>query len=216
MVLFSADDLERESAVGAAALSRAGLSPGDRETNTLAGGLYTPGSLIVGDAAQALGALDMPVGPLTTEAARAQAFDFWQRVPPDFGVLDLAGLFEIEALLRERRATASSLGLRGVALVTDLRDPVPDPAVVEALAVPVTRIVGLAEAYSLLAARDQRGCFLVPPTEVVVEVQEGELLLTTLEHSAALVRYAPGVRAEVVRDEAGSVVGFALDRRLLG
>jgi hypothetical protein len=66
------------------------------------------------------------------------------------------------------------------------------------LGVPVTRIVGLAEAFSLLAACDAHGTFVAPGTEVVLEVQDGELLVTTLNHSAALVRYAPGVRARLV------------------
>ena len=68
---------------------------------------------------------------------------------------------------------------------------------------PTTRIVGLPEAFSLLAARDGDGIFAAPGDEVIVEVLDGELVLTTLAHSAALVRYAPGVRAELVRAPVG-------------
>jgi hypothetical protein len=85
--------------------------------------------------------------------------------------------------------------LRAGAVVTDLRGP--EPAL-PALDVPITRIVGLPEAFSLLAARRGDGSFHAPREEVVVEVLDGELVLTTLHHSAALVRYAPGVRARLV------------------
>jgi hypothetical protein len=195
MLVFTTEDLAAEARVGAIALAAAGLAPGGRETNAFAGGLATPGSLVVGDAAQALGALDMPVGPIVAAGPRDTAFDFWQRVKPDFAVLDPAGVRDLASLLAEKKTTAGDLGLRAAALVTDLRDP--EPALPD-LGVPVTRIVGLAEAYSLLAACDAHGTFTAPGTEVVLEVQDGELLITTLRHSAALVRYAPGVRARLV------------------
>jgi hypothetical protein len=195
MLVFTTEDLAAEARVGALALSAAGLAPGGRETNAFAGGLPTPGSLVVGDSAQALGALDMPVGPITAAGPRDTAFDFWQRVKPDFAVLDPAGVRDLASLLAEKKTTANDLGLRAAALVTDLRDPAPE---VPDLGVPVTRIVGLAEAFSLLAACDAHGTFVAPGTEVVLEVQDGELLVTTLNHSAALVRYAPGVRARLV------------------
>ena len=195
MLVFTTDDLAAEARVGAIALAAAGLAPGGRETNAFAGGLATPGSLVVGDAAQALGALDMPVGPIAAAGPRDTAFDFWQRVKPDFAVLDPAGARDLASLLAEKKTTAGDLGLRAVALVTDLRDPAP---AVPDLGVPVTRIVGLAEAFSLLAACDSHGTFVAPGSEVVLEVQDGELLITTLRHSAALVRYAPGVRARLV------------------
>jgi len=200
MLVFTADDLAAEARVGAIALAAAGLAPGGRETNAFAGGLATPGSLVVGDAAQALGALDMPVGPIAAAGPRDTAFDFWQRVTPDFAVLDAAGVRDLASLLADKRTDAAGLGIRAAALVTDLRDPEPE---VPELGVPTTRIVGLPEAFSLLAARDGEGVFTPPGDEVVVEVLDGELVLTTLAHSAALVRYAPGVRARMVRPPVG-------------
>lgn len=195
MLVFTADDLAAESRVGAIALSAAGLAPGGRETNAFAGGLATPGSLVVGDAAQALGALDMPVGPIAAAGPRDVAYDFWQRVKPDFAVLDPAGVRDLASLLEAKHTDASALGIRAAAIVTDLRDPEPE---LPDLGLPTTRIVGLPEAFSLLAARDGDGVFTAPGDEVVVEVLDGELVLTTLRHSAALVRYAPGVRARLV------------------
>lgn len=201
MLVFTTDDLARESRVGALALSAAGLAPGGRETNTFPGGLPTPGSLIVGDSAQALGALDMPVGVITAAQPREVAFDFWQRVKPDFAVLDATGARDLASLLADKKTDATAMGIRATALVSDLRDP--RPATVPDLGVPVTHVVGLAEAFSLLAASDADGVFVAPRDEVIVEVLDGELVLTTLHHSAALVRYAPGVRAELVAPPVG-------------
>lgn len=192
LVVFTAGDLEREARVGASALGAAGLVVGMRETNTLPGGLPTPGSLIVGDAAQTLGALDMPVGPIEAEAPRAAAYDFWCRVRPDFAALDLAGARALAALLADKGTSAPALGLRAIALVTDVREPEPE---LPDLGLPVHRLIGLAEAFALLAARAVDGRFYPPAGEVVAEVLDGQLVLTTLQHSAALVRYAPGVRA---------------------
>jgi phenylacetate-coenzyme A ligase PaaK-like adenylate-forming protein len=200
MLVFTPADLELEARVGALALSTVGLAPGGRETNTLPGGLATPGSLVVGDAAQALGALDMPVGPISAAAPRDTAFDFWQRVKPDFAVLDAAGAQDLARLLEDKGTTANEIGLRAAVLVSDLRDPLPDAP---ELGVPVARVVGLAEAFSLLAPCDADGLFSVPSAEVVVEVLEGELVVTTLRHSAALVRYATGVRARLVPPPVG-------------
>jgi len=195
MLVFTAADLEAEARVGSVALAAAGRAPGGRATNTFSGGLVTPGSLVVGDSAQALGALDMPVGAIAAAGPRATAFDFWQRVKPDFAVLDQAGASDLASLLADKRTSAAEIGIRAAVIVSDLRDPEPE---LPELGVPVTRIVGLAEAFSLLAARDAHGIFAAPAGEVIVEVLDGELVLTTLHHSAALVRYAPGVRAELV------------------
>lgn len=200
MLVFTAADLEAEARVGAIALAAAGLAPGGRETNTFPGGLVTPGSLVVGDAAQALGALDMPVGQIGAAGPRDVAFDFWQRVKPDFAVLDPAGARDLASLLAEKGTDANGLGIRAAAIVTDLRDPEPE---VPDLGVPTTRIVGLAEAFSLLATRDGEGVYAAPGDEVIVEVLDGELVLTTLTHAAALVRFAPGVRADLVRSPVG-------------
>lgn len=208
MVVFTATDLELEARVGAATLAAAGLAPGRRETNTLPGGLATPGSLVVGDAAQALGALDMPVGQISAAGPRDVAFDFWQRVRPDFAVVDERGAADLAELLGAKGTSAPGIGIRAAALVTDLRDAEPR---VPDLGVPTTRVVGLAEAFSLLAASDTDGVYRVPAGEVLVEVVDGELLLTTLRHSAALIRYAPGVTARLVSVEArGDGVAFAL------
>jgi hypothetical protein len=196
-VFFTADDLDREASAGARALAAAGLDPGRRETNVLAGGLVTPGSLLVGDAAERLGSLDMPVGGLDKPAARAVAFDFWARVRPDFLVIDAAGGADFMTLLAEHRTSAAAIGIACAAVVADLRDGEP---VVPDLGVPVTWIGGLAEAFSLMASRDRDGVFAAPPGEVFCEVLDGRLIVTTLHHSAALVRYAPGVRARSASD----------------
>lgn len=205
MLVFSADDLAREARIGARTLARAGLAPGLRETNTLPGGLATPGSLVVGDAVEALGALDMPVGPIDAEAPRAIACDFWSRVRPDFAVVDVAGARALAGIAAGHGGSVEALGICAVALLTDLRDPEPE---VPALGVPVRRIVGLAEAFSLLAVREDDGLFHPPADEVACEIVDGRLLVTTLGHGAALVRFDTGVRAEPTTGGAGS--GFRL------
>jgi hypothetical protein len=210
LLVFNAADLEREARSGAHALAAAGLRPGMRETNTLAGGLPVPGSLVVGDAAEALGALDMPVGPIEAEGPRATAWDFWRRVRPDFAVVDPPGARALAALLAAQSLAAAALGLRGLAVVTDVREREPE---IPLLGIPTCRLVGLPEAFSLLAARGADEAFYPPAEEVVVEVLDGRLVLTTLHHSAALTRYAPGVRAEIARrtDATGHVeTGFRL------
>ncbi len=197
-LLFTAADLRREAAAGARALRACGLEPGRRATNTLPGAIYTPGSLLVGDAVEASGCLDMPVGPIADAGPRATAWEFWGRVAPDFAIVDAAGARDLAALLAAQGTTAAGLGLGGVALVTDLRDRAAAPP--PGFDVPVTCIAGLAECFGMMAARSPAGNHVPPPDEVVVEVLDGELLLTTLGHSAALIRYAPGVRARLAAD----------------
>ncbi len=195
ILLFTADDLSREARVGAGALRAAGLESGRRSTNTLPGAIATPGSLLVGDAVEALGSLDMPVGPIDTPASCAVAWDFWQRVQPDFAIVDAKGACDLAGLLDEKQVSATWLGLSGLAVVTDLRDSEP---VTAGFDVPVTRIAGLAECFGLMCARSSEGAYFPPADEILVEVLDGQLVLTALVHSAALVRYAPGVRARVV------------------
>ncbi len=194
-LLFTAADLRREAAAGARALRACGLEPGRRATNTLPGAIYTPGSLLVGDAVEATGCLDMPVGPIADAGPRATAWEFWGRVAPDFAIVDVAGARDFAALLAQKDTTAAALGLGGMAIVTDLRDRAEAPT--PGFDVPVTCIAGLAECFGMMAARSPDGNHAPPPDEIVVEVLDGELLLTTLGHSAALIRYAPGVRARL-------------------
>src|SRR5438445_11370961 len=60
VLAWSAADLARERAAGTRVLARLGVAPGMRVANTLSGALATPGSLLLGDVAEELGALRVP------------------------------------------------------------------------------------------------------------------------------------------------------------
>src|SRR5438046_693156 len=64
VLAWSAADLARERAAGTRLLTRLGVAPGMRVANTLPGALATPGSLLLGDVVEELGALDVPLGPV--------------------------------------------------------------------------------------------------------------------------------------------------------
>ena len=180
-----------EARVGAIALAAAGSRRVDARPNAFAGGLTRRRARWSSATRRRRWALDMPVGPVP-RGPRDIAFDFWQRVKPDFAVCSTRRACAISRdLLADKKTTAGDIGIRAAAIVTDLRDPatsLPD------LGVPTTRIVGFprrSPAGRLRRARHLRR----PGSEVVLEVRDGELLITTLRHSAALVRYAPGVKA---------------------
>src|SRR5262249_14384744 len=60
-------------------LGRLGIGPGTRVANTLAGALATPGALLLGDVHEALGALDVPLGTVETDAAARAAWGLIDR-----------------------------------------------------------------------------------------------------------------------------------------
>jgi hypothetical protein len=51
-----------------------------RVANTLAGALVTPGCLLLGDVVEAIGALDVPLGVIESEAAAKPAWELFDRV----------------------------------------------------------------------------------------------------------------------------------------
>ncbi|HYR97061.1 MAG TPA: hypothetical protein VEM57_10010 [Candidatus Binatus sp.] len=83
---WSAAELARERAAGVRLLGGLGVRAGMRVANTLPGALATPGSLLLGDVIEELGALDVPLGAVDGEAARA-AWELFDRVQPDVVVL---------------------------------------------------------------------------------------------------------------------------------
>src|SRR5690242_1472743 len=72
---WSAADLARERAAGTRLLGRLGMLPGMRVANTLPGALATPGSLLLGDVIEDLGALDVPLGVVESAAAARPAWE---------------------------------------------------------------------------------------------------------------------------------------------
>src|SRR5262245_56637631 len=77
---WSRADLDREAALGARMLRRAGLAPRGRSADTLDGGLVAPGTLAVTDALDALDALALPVGPIVDAAGLKRAAEVWDIV----------------------------------------------------------------------------------------------------------------------------------------
>jgi hypothetical protein len=88
VVPFTADDLERIATYGARALGEAGVAAGMRVANTLEGGLETPGSLILGDALERLGALDVPLGPAYDEHAAKALAALTRRIDAQVVIVD--------------------------------------------------------------------------------------------------------------------------------
>src|SRR5262249_19677878 len=71
---------------------RAGLGPRGRSSDTLDGGLVAPGTLAISDALDALDALALPVGPVTSDAALQRAAEGWEIVRPETLVVDAPSL----------------------------------------------------------------------------------------------------------------------------
>src|SRR5438067_9992035 len=88
VLAWSEAELARERAAGVRLFRRLGVAPGTRVANTLPGALATPGSLLLGDVVEELGALDVPLGAVEDAAAARQAWDLVERVTPDVIVLD--------------------------------------------------------------------------------------------------------------------------------
>jgi hypothetical protein len=90
LLAWSARDLAREVAAGVRVLGRLGVRAGARVGNTLPGALATPGALLLGDVNEAIGALDVPLGVIDTDAAARAAWDLADRVQCEVLVLDPA------------------------------------------------------------------------------------------------------------------------------
>lgn len=95
LLAWSATDLAREVEAGIRVLGRLGVRPGLRVGNTLPGALATPGALLLGDVSEAIGALDVPLGTVETEAAARAAWELVDRVHCQVLVLvpETAGTF---------------------------------------------------------------------------------------------------------------------------
>ena len=88
VLAWSASGLAGEIAAGARVFGRLGITRGVRVSNALPGALATPGALLVGDVNEAIGALDVPLGLIETEAAAEAAWALMDRVEVGVLVLD--------------------------------------------------------------------------------------------------------------------------------
>ena len=90
LLSWSESDLARETNAGTRVFGRLGIGARMRVANSLPGALATPGALVVGDVNEALGALDVPLGEIATEAAAGPAWELIDRVEVSVLILDPA------------------------------------------------------------------------------------------------------------------------------
>ena len=194
VLTWSAADLTRERAAGARLLGRLGIRTGMRVANTLAGALITPGSLLLGDVIEDLGALDIPLGAIESEAAARQAWELVDRVQPDVLVLEPASAprFFAAAPTAARPWWGGIVWLRrgGVAVAVPV---VPDT-------------VGFTGWQSTWLAVPEVACFVASSCSaqrfhvddgVGAEVLDDTLVLTRLEGDPPL-RFATGIAARTL------------------
>ena len=177
---WTARDLARIARRGAAMLRRAGIEPGMRVANTLEGGFTTPGSLVLGDALEVLGALDVPLGPVRDGRAAGSARDLLDRVGVDVVVLDADTGAGLLASIAEDPATVTRIVWCG--------DDEP-PA---GLAPRTARWLSVPEVSIFAATECGRGVLHLDPG-LRAEVVEGRLVLGMPEGDGPLFRFDSGL-----------------------
>jgi hypothetical protein len=90
VLAWTAEMLATERAAGVRVLRRVGITAGQRVANNLPGALVTPGSLLLGDVVEELGALDVPLGETKADGAIDNAWALIERVQPHALVLEAA------------------------------------------------------------------------------------------------------------------------------
>lgn len=195
MVLtWTASDLARERAAGVRCLRSLGIRPGMRVANTLPGALSTPGSLLLGDVVDELGALDIPLGEVTDARSAEAAWKLIGRVRAEVLVSPRAGAAQLLAQMPPDGAPS----LRGVVWIVRSADPM----VVEEPEIPgfggwVGAALAIPEAACFVAIRCPRGIFHADDDCVVEILNEegsladcGELTVTPRERDTLVLRYA--------------------------
>jgi phenylacetate-CoA ligase len=200
-IAWTRADLDAEAQLGARALRRAGLTARGRSSDCLEGGLVTPGTLAITDALDALDALALPVGPVTTAPALQRAAEVWEIVRPDTLIVDAASLAFLSGADAYPHPRAFAV------LLT--------PANAALLAAPpraeVYRIFSVPQACTFVAGEcAAHDGFHLADDAVLAEIVDdagapfrdctaGRLLLTTLARSLTLLRFDTGLRAALDR-----------------
>jgi len=186
-IAWSRADLDREAALGARMLRRAGLAPRGRSSDTLDGGLVAPGTLAVTDALDALDALALPIGPIVDPAGLKRAVEVWEIVRPDALIVDPASLAFLRAAdgYPRPRLFAAILTPADAAL---LAAPAEDD-VMRILSVPHvgTWIAGECPAHTGLHLAD----------DIHAEIVDGRLVLTPLHRAIAPLRVDVELRGTI-------------------
>jgi hypothetical protein len=195
---WTARDLARQAEAGARLFRLAGAERGWKIANTLDGGFATPGSLAVGDAVEALGALDVPLGPARDDAAARAAYSLLERVEVDALVFDAASAASLLPLLDERPPRGLRLGLElGVAR----RPP---------LSVSVRRWLSAPGASVFAAVECGSARFHVDP-DVRADVEGDRILLSALAGDAPILRFDVAIRGRAVETCGCGLPGVALE-----
>src|SRR5512143_3039407 len=186
-IAWSRADLDREAALGARMLRRAGLAPRGRSSDTLEGGLVAPGTLAVTDALDALDALALPVGPIVDAAGLKRAAEVWEIVRPDVLIVDPASL----AFLR------AADGYPRPPLFISLLSPAYAPVLAAPPAADVRRILSVPHVGTWIAGEcpSHRGLHLAD--DVHAEIVDGRLVLTPLQRAIAPLRVDVELRAAI-------------------
>jgi hypothetical protein len=155
-----------------------------RVANTLPGALATPGALLLGDVVEAIGALDVPLGVIDSEAAAKAAWELFDRIDATVLVTEPgpgATMFFASAPPRARPQWQGIVWLsRGGAAA-----PVPPPP---GFAGWQRTWLAVAEASSFVAGSCEAGGFHAGTSAAVVD---GELVVGTPP-------YASGLRARAL------------------
>jgi hypothetical protein len=206
MLVWSAADLTQEIEAGARVLAELGVRPGLRVGNTLPGALATPGALLLGDVNEAIGALDVPLGTIDSDAGARAAWELVDRVACEVLVLDprTAPLFFAGA------PAAPRPWWQGIVWLDpgngDIR-----PAAPEGFAGWQRTWLAVPEVACFVGGTCERGLLHVD-TGVGADVAAGELILIPRRAVAAPGPYATGIAARMVN--CGCALGGpALERR---
>jgi hypothetical protein len=215
---WSARELARERAAGSRLLSRLGVARGMRVANTLHGALATPGSLLLGDVIEEIGALDVPLGTVDGDASARAAWELVDRVEPQ--VLVLA---DARAFLAAAPAVARPWWQGVVWLRTDAGSPACEVPAHAGFTGWQRTWLAVPEATSFVAG-ECAASRLHPDERVVVEVvdpearsqvppgREGTLIVTALDLDAAPARYLTTLIVRTAGDPCDcGVAGVVLD-----
>jgi hypothetical protein len=183
---WTAAELAAEVRAGVELYGRFGVAPGMRVANTLPGALATPGALLLGDVIEAIGALDVPLGVIESEAAARPAWELCDRIEATVLVVEpgpVATTFFAAAPPHARPWWRGIVWLsRGTAAT-----PVPPPP---GFAGWQRTWLAVAEASSFVAGSCDAGGFH-GVAGAGADVSDGELVLGAR-------RYASGLRARAV------------------